>query len=143
MAHYRASVDSPLGADDAFALLADFSNAADWDPGVRSARRLGEGPIQVGSTFEVVASFLGRDVPLTYRITQLDAPNRVVFEADARGLRSVDTITFEKRGDGTRVTYDANLTLSGLAYVFDLPLHLAFQWIGGRALAGLAKALRA
>ena len=41
------------------------------------------------------------------------------------------------------MTWDATLSLKGLRYLADLPLHLAFQWIGGRALAGLREALEA
>ena len=54
-----------------------------------------------------------------------------------RYARSIDTITFEKTARGTSLTYDANLTLKGIRYVGDFALHLAFQWIGRRALEGL------
>ena len=80
MAHYRASVHTPRPAEEAFAYLADFSNVADWDPGVVSVHRVDEGPLAIGSAFEVVARFLGRDVPLTYRIVQLDTPERRIPE---------------------------------------------------------------
>ena len=143
MAYYRAAVEVGISADDAFAFLADFTHAADWDPGVARARRLDEGPLAVGSEFELVADFFGRQLPLRYRITQLDAPTRVVFEAENEGLRAVDAIAFEKTASGTRVTWDATLSLKGLRYLADLPLHLAFQWIGRRALTGLRDALEA
>ena len=143
MAHYHASFVSPIAIDDAFTYLADFTNAADWDPGVSAARRLDDGPIAVGSRFELKARFLGRDLPLRYRITQLDPATRVVFEADGGGLRAVDSISFEKTASGTRVIWDATLSLKGLRYVADLPLHLAFQWIGRQALEGLQAALDA
>ena len=141
MAYFRTSIDVLIAADEAFAFLADFSNAASWDPGVAEARRLDEGPLAVGCEFRLVADFFGRRLPLTYRITQLDAPTRVVFEAESSDLHAVDAITLEKADGGTRVLWDATLSLKGLRYVADLPLHLAFQWIGGRAVEGLEKAL--
>ena len=61
--------------------------------------------------------------------------------ADDANLRSVDTITFEKTTRGIRLTYDANLTLKGIRYAGDFALHLAFHWIGRRALEGLRAAL--
>ena len=83
----------------------------------------------------------GQELPLDYQIVQYDPPSRVVLEAENDNLRSVDTITFEKTARGARLTYDANLTLKGIRYVGDFALHLAFQWIGRRALEGLRAAL--
>jgi carbon monoxide dehydrogenase subunit G len=141
MAHYRAQLDVRRPIDEVFAYLADFSNTQEWDPGVVSAKRRGDGPVAVGTRFAVVAKFFGQELALDYQIVQYDPPSRVVLEAENDNLRSVDTITFEKTGRGTRLTYDANLTLKGIRYLGDLALHLAFQWIGRRALEGLRAAL--
>ncbi|UCE87718.1 MAG: SRPBCC family protein [Deltaproteobacteria bacterium] len=141
MAYYRAELDVRRPIDEVFAYLADFSNTERWDPGVVSAKQRDDGPVTVGTEFEVVATFLGQELPLVYRIVQYDPPGRVVLEAENDNLRSVDTITFEKTARGTRLTYDANLTLKGVRYVADFALHLAFQWIGRRALEGLRAAL--
>lgn len=141
MAHFRASLDVARPSDEVFAYLADFTRTAEWDPGVVSAERLDGGPVSVDSRFRVVARFLGREVPLVYRVVQLEPPSRLVLEAETPTLRSLDTITCEKTARGTRLTYDAQLVLPGLLYLADLPLHLAFQWIGRRALAGLGAAL--
>ncbi len=142
MAYYRAELEVRRPIDEVFAYLADFSNTEKWDPGVVSARKQGSGPVTVGTRFEIVSRFLGQELPLEYRIVQYDPPGRVVFEAENDNLRSVDTLTFEKIARGTRLTYDANLTLKGLRYVGDFALHVAFQWIGRRALEGLRDALR-
>ena len=141
MAYYRATIEVDRPIEAVFAYLSDFSTTAEWDPGVTAARRLEDGPIDVGAGFEVKTRFLGREVPLRYRIVQIDPPSRVVLEAETPTLRSVDTITFEKTAAGTRVTYDANLALRGLLYVADFSLHLLFQQIGGRALRGMREAL--
>jgi hypothetical protein len=141
MAYYRARLDVRCPIDEAFAYLADFSNTEEWDPGIVSAKKCGSGPVTTGTRFKVVSKFLGQELPLDYQIVQYDPPNRVVLEAENDNLRSVDTITFEKTARGTRLTYDANLTLKGIRYVGDFALHLAFQWIGRRALEGLRTAL--
>lgn len=141
MAYYRAQLDVQRPSDDVFAYVADFSNTARWDPGVVSATRCGDGPVALGAAFEVVSRFLGRELPLTYRIVQYDPPHRVVLEAENDDLRSVDTITVEKSDRGSRLTYDANLSLKGIRYLGDPALHLVFQWIGRRALEGLRAAL--
>ena len=141
MAYYRALLDVRRPIDEVFAYLADFSNTEEWDPGVVSAKKRGDGPVTTGTRFKVVSKFLGQELPLDYQIVQYDPPSRVVLEAENDNLRSVDTITFEKTARGTRLTYDANLTLKGIRYVGDFALHLAFQWIGRRALEGLRAAL--
>ena len=141
MAYYRAQLDVRRPIDEVFAYLADFSNTEEWDPGIISAKKRGKGPVAVGTEFKVVSKFLGQELPLAYRVVQYDPPNRIVLEAENDNLRSVDTITFEKTARGSRLTYDANLTLKGIRYIGDFALHLAFQWIGRRALEGLRAAL--
>lgn len=144
MANCRKTLSTSLPIDEVFSYLADFSNAAEWDPGVSSARKLDDGPVAPGTRFEVVSRFLGSEIKLVYSAVQVDPPGRVVFEGTtAAGLRSIDTLTFKKSAGGTTVTYDAQLVLPGLLYLADLPLHLAFQWIGRDAINGLAETLRA
>jgi carbon monoxide dehydrogenase subunit G len=142
MAYFRTSFEVPVPADRVFEYLADFRNAAAWDPGVASARKLTKGALAVGTRFELAARFLGRELPLRYAVVQLDPPARVVFESETPTLRAVDAVTLEKTARGTRVTWDASLALRGLLYLADLPLHLLFQRIGRRAAAGLERALR-
>jgi hypothetical protein len=48
-----------------------------------------------------------------------------------------DTITVRPGPRGAEVSYEAELTLHGLARIMDIPLHLAFQRIGRRAEEGL------
>ena len=89
----------------------------------------------------MVTTLLGQESRFVYTLVQLDAPTRIVLEAETDRLRSLDTITLEKVAAGTRVTYDAVLVLKGLAFLADPALHLLFQWIGGRAADGLSRAL--
>jgi len=142
MAHFRAEIEVPRPIEEVFRYLAKFENAADWDPGIVAARKLDDGPVRAGTRFEVVSRFLGRDIRLTYAVTQLEPPSRLVLEGEADTVVSVDTLTFAKTGVGTRLVYDANLRLKGLLYLADLPLHGVFQVLGGRAVRGLEEALR-
>jgi carbon monoxide dehydrogenase subunit G len=141
MAHYNASVETSRAPADVFAYLSDFSSTREWDPGVLEAERLGEGPIGEGSEFRLLASFLGRKTPLTYRIVEHDPPRAVTFRGENASVVSLDRITFEPRGAGTRVTYDALLTVKGPFKLADPLLGLAFRRVGDRALAGLRKTL--
>lgn len=141
MARYTTTIRSSLPPAEALARLADFSSAATWDPGVASARRLDEGPVRVGSRVALVARVGRRSVPLTYEVTELVAPERVVQVAEAPRFRSIDTINFAPHGDGALVTYDARLEGRGGFALAEPLLALVFRRIGTRARAGLERFL--
>lgn len=102
------------------------------------------GPVALGSRFRLVAAFLGRRIPLEYRITAFERPARVVLRADDGKVRSTDEITVVPADGGSRVTYDAELTLAGpLGRAIDPVLGLVFRRIGDRAAAGLRATLAA
>jgi dehydrogenase/reductase SDR family protein 12 len=142
MARYTTAIPSTLAPADAFAYMADFSNARFWDPSVSQARRDGDGPVGLGSTFALVARFAGRDVPLTYTIVAYEPPARVVLEA-RRGFVSRDTIAVEAAAGGRSVVhYDAVLEFTGIIRLVDPLMQLVFNRVGTKAKAGLETALQ-
>ncbi|MGO9249262.1 MAG: SRPBCC family protein [Solirubrobacteraceae bacterium] len=143
MAHYNASVDTSRPPEEMFAYLSDFSSTREWDPGVIEAERLGNAPVGEGSEFRLVAVFLGRQTPLTYRIVEYDPPHAVTFRGESSTVVSLDRITFESSEQGTRITYDADLALKGPFKLADPLLGVAFKRVGDRALAGLRKTVGA
>jgi hypothetical protein len=139
MARYTATVPSSRPANATFAYLADFSTTAEWDPGIARTSRLDDGPVGVGSRFLVVSRFLGRDVELTYEITEHDpGARRVVLRGENATTVSVDEIVV---GEDARVTYDADLRLKGPGRLFDPVLGLLFGRLGDRAADGLRRTL--
>ncbi len=143
MATYRAVIDAPIPITDAFDYLSRFDSTAEWDPGVLEARRLDTGDVREGSAFRLLAGFLGRTVPLTYRIVEYEPPYAVGFLGENATVSSHDRITFEPGGEGTRIVYDADLALRGPLRLADPLLALAFKRVGDRALAGLRERLSA
>lgn len=143
MARYTATVDTPRPPDEVFEYLSDFSTTAEWDPGVVEAQRIGDEPITQGSEFRLVADFLHRKTTLTYRIIEYDPPNEVTFRGENASAVSLDRITLEASKGGTRITYDAQLTLKGAFKLADPLLGLAFRQVGDRALAGMRRTLGA
>jgi carbon monoxide dehydrogenase subunit G len=143
MAHYNASLDTPRRPAETFAYLSDFSTTEEWDPGVIEAERLGEGPVREGTEFRLLARFLGRKTPLTYRIVEYDPPRAVTFRGESSTVVSLDRITFEPSNGGTRITYDADLALKGALKLADPLLRIAFKRVGDRALSGLRSTLEA
>jgi hypothetical protein len=141
MARYVTKIESDRPQAEAFAYMADFANARVWDPSVSEARRVGDAPIGVGSTFDLVARFGGRDVPLRYAIVEYESPRLVVLEAQRPGFVSRDTISVEPAGSGSVVSYDATLAFTGLGRLFDPVMQRIFNRVGVRATAGMKAAL--
>jgi Polyketide cyclase / dehydrase and lipid transport len=141
VARYATTIRSRRARSEAFAYMADFSNARIWDPSVSRALRAGDGAVGLGTEFDLVARFAGRDVPLRYVIIEFEPPARVVLEA-RRGFVSRDTITVEDGDDGGSVVrYEAVLGFRGIGRLFDPIMQLVFNRVGGRAAAGIERAL--
>jgi carbon monoxide dehydrogenase subunit G len=137
MARYRASLETRWTPEETFAYLSDFSTSAEWDPGVVEADRIGGAAIGEGTEFRLVAEFLGRKTPVTYRVVEYEPPRAVTFVGENATVVSHDRITVDAIATGTRVTYDADLRLKGLLKLADPLLALVFTRVGDRALAGL------
>jgi hypothetical protein len=141
MARFRTTVFSRWDQDTAFRYMSDFSNAAAWDPGVRSARKINEGEVGLGTKFELVTSFNGRELPLTYVVTVFEPPRRMVVRAETDKVLSLDDVTLHPAPGGTNVTYDASLRTRGWFQLTAPVVALLFKGIGERARAGLEREL--
>lgn len=113
MASYEATVHSPLPAERAFTLMADFSNAMHWDPATLESRQLDDGPVGLGARFQFDMKIFGRENEIEYEIVEFDSPRRVVLRGENSGSVSVDTITVEPTDDGSAITYRADVTMKG------------------------------
>ena len=141
MARYATNIRTDRSPTDAFAFMADLRNFEAWDPGVQDAKQVvgdGGGP---DAEFDVTVDAPGKGLTLRYVTTEYDAPNRVVVRAESTMLTSLDRIDVVADGDGSLVTYDAELTLNGPLGIFDVFLKPVFNRIGGKADRGLQDAL--
>jgi hypothetical protein len=140
--HYSRRLVVPVPLSETFAYLSRFSSAAEWDPGVSSARMVTPEPVGLGSVFALDAVFLGNTVPLRYEITDFDPPHRVVLAAENASVKSTDEVTFTSDSSGgTVLQYDADLALQGVARLAAPIFALAFRRIGDRASEGLLATL--
>jgi hypothetical protein len=137
----REVIEIEQSPEDAFDAVADFSSAQAWDPGVARAERVEEGrddPSGVGARYRLVVSFRGNRSEMTYVTTAYERPTRVVLEGDGPRLTARDTIRFEPAaGGGTRILYEADLRLKGVAKLAEPALKGAFGEMGREALAGM------
>jgi carbon monoxide dehydrogenase subunit G len=138
---YAREIEVPKPVDETFAYLADFSNAAEWDPGIVEARRLTSEPTVVGSRFEVVALFRGNRQRFEYVVTEYEDGKRIVLRGEGEKALSDDVITVAAQGNATRVGYAADIRLKGVLRVAEPFLAGTMKKMGDDALDGLAARL--
>ena len=144
MARYIGHVTSPRPIEDVFDYLADFSNVRDWDPSAVESRALNGGGVAEGSRYAVISRFLGREVPITYEVTEIERPARVALLGENDSVVSLDTMSFRERPDGgTEVTYDADLQLQGARRLLDPVVGLFFRRLCERARVRMEEVLGA
>ncbi len=65
----QRTVETGASPAAVFAYLSDFTSTEDWDPGtVRTTRTSGDGG--VGTTYDNVSKFAGRETELTYVVKE-------------------------------------------------------------------------
>ena len=124
-----------------FDYVSEFEHTAEWDPGIAEARKLTDGPVRVGSEYDVVALFRGKRQRFRYRVTEFDEGRRIVLAGDGEKARSVDEIVVEPAGSGSRITYRAEITLKGLRRIAEPLLKPMVNQTGEDAVAGLKRTL--
>lgn len=137
------SVERPL--IEVFDAIADFSQADQWDPGVRSSAVGDAGPrVGVGATWDLdVLMGGGIGLDFTYRTTTYERPGRVVHETDTWFAHGVDDVTVAGTDGAVEVTWDATFTFKGPGAWVDSFVQNGFEKIGDRAVRGLENWLRA
>lgn len=145
MATFHASLFVPRPPADVFSFVSDFRHAPRWDPRTYSAVMVTDEPIRLGSRFELQGGLLTKgvhaDLPaalrgndtLPYEIVEFDPPRVVAFRGETSTTRYHDRIQLSAEGSGTRLVYDAELTLKGVLELAEPVFQLMFEKIGADA----------
>jgi len=138
--HETRLIDRPR--DEVFTFTADFANIEQWDPGVSRSDQIGDGPVGVGTRYDLLTVFGSSETPMVYEITEYEPHDRVVLVGRGENLEAVDEIRFEDRGRSTFVDYTADLTFTNwMRFVAPLMSPL-LERVGRRALDGLVERLQ-
>lgn len=139
MATYRFTTTTTKAPADVLDFFANMTNATQWDPSITRVQRLDEGPVAVGTTFQVTLRSAGRELTLTYRIDELVPARRLVLRASTTSFVSEDTVTLNPLSDATTlVTYHARLRGRGLTRCLEPVFFVLIQRFG----RGAARQLR-
>ena len=134
-------VQTNLPVSRAFAFIADFANAASWDPGTVDSKSVTGGEPQVGSRYALSVRVGSRVAPMEYEITALEPSARVVLAGHGSNVQAVDDIRFTPTDQGTRVDYTADIRLTGIWRLIEPFAGRAFDKIGREARQGMQQAL--
>ncbi len=143
MTKLTEQIQTRLAPEAAFAFIADFANAMDWDPGVATSKRVDAGPVAVGARYRLGVRLNGRVAPMEYRISTFEPPHRVVLIGEGSGVSAIDEIQFEPAGTGTRIDYTADIRLGGALRLVQPFLGRRLDKVGRDALDGMQRALDA
>ena len=139
------TVDRPV--DAVVTYLADFGNAAQWDPGTVTCTRSNDGPVQVGATWRNTSKILGATSELDYRLERLEPGHIILHGRHVKGTAdSVDDITVrpDPADPGrSEVTYDATITFHGVAKLAAPVMQLEFKKLGDQTVDGISRAVAA
>lgn len=113
-------------AHEVFAYVSDFANCQQWDATATRSERLDDGPLGVGSRFDVNCALPVGSLDLIYEVTEFQAPHKIVLVGRGRFFEVTDTITVtpdkvkgKGKGESCSLEYTAEFDwkpyLSGLA----------------------------
>lgn len=137
--HEQRLVEAPRS--EAFAYTSDFSNIAEWDPGITASEKVTDGPVGVGTEFDVKVRFGLGTIPMRYTITEYEPDTRVVLIGRGEPLEAIDEIRFDTQDDLTLIEYTADLTFFNSLRFLGPVISSGLKKVGERALDGLAEAL--
>ena len=137
--HEEIEVPRPLEA--CFRYVADFRTTVEWDATAVSAKKMTEGPVQLGSKFAVRCLAGPICIRLDYEIIEYNPWHSIVLKGHSRFFDVVDNIVFSARDGMTHIDYSAVFNyrrgLKKFAHLFESSMRA----MGTASLAALKQAL--
>ena len=93
-------VDVERPANDVFAFVADVENNPRWQRGMRRCSWTSPPPHGVGSTYDQVARFLGKDIVSSFRVVEHQPGRRIKITTTKSPFPITETRTVQPLGEG-------------------------------------------
>ncbi len=126
--------------EEVFRYIADFTNIAEWDPGISASEKTTTGEVGEGTEYMVIVAWGLSSLPAEYTIKTWQPPYHAVLEGRGKGFTAVDDITFEESGGKTLIRWRATVDPENAGLFTDLALAPVFRWYGKRTMRHLAAA---
>ena len=89
MIEVEARVEIDRSPETIFAFLADMSNNPKWQKGMQECRWTSKPPLRLGSTYDQVARFLGKEIVSSFVVTELEPGHRIRIQTTS-GTMPID-----------------------------------------------------
>lgn len=114
MTRIERTVELPRPPEEVFRVLTDLERLHEWATIVVDTREVSDTPLRAGSTFCQTVRVLGQEIESNWRVTELDAPHVISYEAQSPlGGSLAMTQRVEPAGDGSRVQLELDYELPG------------------------------
>jgi uncharacterized membrane protein len=100
--------------EEVFDFVADERNEPRYNPRMRRADQLTEGPIGVGTRFRAQTVSMGRPVEMVIEFTDYQRPRRLVSSTHMASMELHGALTFDPVPDGTRMRWSWELQPRGM-----------------------------
>ncbi len=124
-----------------FELLADMAELHRWNPNVTTSRRVSGDRFVAGSTYESIIRRGPIQMTARSELTAVEAGRYVEYQGWIASFWSVDSLTFDGSGDGTRITFRNETTTPWWMRPVAAVLNASFQPQARRAVKGAARYL--
>ena len=128
MIQVNATVQINLPAKEVFAFLAEWENNPRWQKGMKSCRWTSEAPLQVGSSYDQEASFMGKSITSSFIVVEYEpgAKVRIQTTTSTMPLALTRQVTAED-ARSTRVSAIVQGGPAGFMRMFDPLMKLMVQ----------------
>ena len=108
-------IDRP--AEEVFDFVADERNEPRYNPKMRRAEQISDGPIGVGTRFEAELVSMGRTIKMDIEFTGYERPRRLASSTHMSSMDTQGGLTFDPVPGGTRMRWVWNLKPRGVLKV--------------------------
>jgi uncharacterized membrane protein len=91
--------------EEVFDFVADERNEPRYDPRMRDAEQISEGPVGSGTRFRTVLETMGRTMSMIVEFTGYERPRRLASVTRSSMMETEGALTFESVPGGTRMRW--------------------------------------
>ena len=114
--------------EDVFDYVADECNEPSYNPQMRVAEKISDGPIGVGTQYRAEVVSGGRPVSMVIEFTAYERPRRLASRTTMSAMDIAYTLAFEPVPEGTRMRWSGEIEPHGMLKLMG-PL---VAWMGRR-----------
>ena len=111
----RTSDEVAAPIDGLFEVISDMESQGEWNSNVRRVEQTTEGPVCLGTQFEMDAKGPGK---MQIEVTEFEPPSKITFRSQMRMGQGVHQYILSSDGDGTKVDQVLEMKPKGLGILF-------------------------